>query len=430
MTTSTHAEALRAPTGTHDVMPGESERWIALLGVFASLVEKAGFGLIHTPLFEDVRLFRRGVGTETEVVGKEMYEFEDKGGRAMALRPEGTASVVRAVIQHHPTMPFKAWYATPTFRYERPQAGRYRQHHQVGVEVLGISDPDLDVEVLELAVDYLHALGLSGFTLRLNSLGDPACRPAYLDELQCYLTAHVGELCDEHAGKIDANPLRILDCKRETCRSVSAAAPSMADALCAECAKHHDRVRAGLDAHGVAYLNDAALVRGLDYYTRTTFEITIPIEGSELTILGGGRYDGLVAALGGEDTPGIGFGSGIERVLLACDGQGAFAVAPSVPEVFIIDTTDGTIARDVVAKLRRAGIAADRGYGGRSMKSQMKSADRSGAKFALIVGSKEAAAGTITIRDLRGDGTQHEVDASTLVASLAALTTTPKDLHS
>jgi len=420
--TDEHAmEPLRAPTGTHDLMPGASARWVALLGVFASLAERSGFGLIHTPLFEDVRLFRRGVGTETEVVGKEMYEFTDRGGRAMALRPEGTASVVRAFIQHHPIPPFRAWYATPTFRYERPQAGRYRQHHQVGVEVLGVADADVDVEVLALANDYLKGLGLSGYTLRLNSLGDGECRPQYVASLREYLGAQQRSLCDEHQGKIAANPLRILDCKDARCKEVSAAAPTMNDALCADCADHFTRVTAGLDAQNIEYFLDAKLVRGLDYYTRTTFEVTLDLGEGELTILGGGRYDGLVEVLGGAPTPGIGFGSGIERVLLACDRQGVFAVEPPSPLAYVVDTTDGAHARDLVAQLRDEGLFVERAYGNRSMKSQFKTADRSGARFALVIGDREAADGTITIRDLRGGGDQVVVARDTLLTSLREL---------
>ncbi len=399
-------ELLRAPVGTHDLMPGESDRWIALLAMFARHAQLYGYGLIQTPLFEDVRLFKRGVGTETEVVGKEMYEFEDRGGRAMALRPEGTASVVRAFLQARPTPPFRAWYAAPIFRYERPQAGRYRQHHQVGVEVLGISDPDVDVEVLGLAIDYLTGLGLQGFTLRLNSLGDGACRPQYLEALKAYLHDHERELCDVHAEKIDRNPLRILDCKTESCRSVSVSAPSMADALCDDCATHFERVTEGLEAGGISFLLDKRLVRGLDYYTRTCFEVTFDLGDGELTLLAGGRYDGLVEVLGGPPTPGIGFGSGIERVLLACDQQGVFDIPSKSPVVYVVDTTDGRAARDLVAEFRAGGIEAERGYGNRSMKSQFKTADRSGARFAVVIGERELEAGTVTIRDLRGDDEQ------------------------
>ncbi|MEI6700885.1 MAG: histidine--tRNA ligase [Actinomycetota bacterium] len=399
-------ELLRAPVGTHDLLPGDSDRWIALLGLFAHHAHLYGYGLIQTPLFEDVRLFKRGVGTETEVVGKEMYEFEDRGGRAMALRPEGTASVVRAFLQAHPTPPFRAWYAAPIFRYERPQAGRYRQHHQVGIEVLGISDPDVDVEVLSLALDYLTGLGLEGFTLRLNTLGDGACRPQYLENLKAYLHAHEEELCDEHAKKIDRNPLRILDCKTEACRSVSVEAPSMLHALCDDCDVHFKRVTEGLEARGISFLLDQRLVRGLDYYTRTAFEVTLDLGDGELTLLGGGRYDGLVEVLGGPPTPGIGFGSGIERVLLACDRQGVFTVSPSAPLVYVVDTTDGRAARDLVAELRAGDIGTERAYGNRSMKSQFKTADRSGARFAIVIGERELEAGTVTIRDLRGGGEQ------------------------
>ena len=406
---------LRAPIGTHDVLAPESARWLALLRTFETCATTAGFSMVHTPIFEDVRLFRRGIGDATEVVGKEMYEFTDRGGRQLALRPEGTASVVRAFLQHRPPVPYKAWYATPAFRYERPQAGRFRQHHQVGIEVLGIADADVDVEVLTLASTYLDQLGLTGYTLRLNTLGDPQCRPAYLEDLRRYLTAHRDQLCEEHGPRFERNPLRVLDCKTEACRAVSEDAPKLAEHLCEACAAHFARVREGLDLAGITYQLDAALVRGLDYYTRTTFEYTLELpDAGELTILGGGRYDGLVAALGGPETPGIGFGSGIERVLLACDGLGVFEVAPPAVEVFCVDTTDGRVARDLVAMPRRRGVRAERAYEGRSMKSQLKAADRSGATLALLVGPTELEGGSVTIRNLR-DGMQWSVASEVVV---------------
>ena len=411
----------RAPTGTHDVLWPQSARWEALLAAFADQVERAGYGLAHTPVFEDVRVFRRGIGASSEVVGKEMYEFEDRGGRTLALRPEGTAPMVRAWVQHRPPLPWKAWYATPAFRYERPQAGRYRQHHQLGVEALGPADPDLDVEVIVLADRFFRSLGLAAFSLRINSMGDPACRPAYLALLTEHLAARRSELCDEHAERLEANPLRALDCKRDSCRTATDGAPGLADHLCPACDDHFARVRAGLDALGVPYALDHRLVRGFDYYTRTTFEFASgALESAQNGIGGGGRYDGLVEMLGGPPTPGIGIGIGIERLLLACDAEGVFPVAPVPLDAFVVDTTDGAAARDLTAELRAAGLSADRAFDGRSMKAQFKAADRSGARLVLIVGPDEAASGTVSLRPLQGGGEQVVVARDQVVAAVAA----------
>ncbi len=411
--------AARAPTGTHDVLYPESTRWEALLAAFAAQVEAAGYGLAHTPIFEDVRVFRRGTGEGSDVVGKEMYEFEDRGGRALALRPEGTAPLVRAYVQHRPPLPWKAWYATPAFRYERPQAGRYRQHHQLGVEVLGVEDADLDVEVVWLADRFYRTLGLSSFDLRINSMGDAVCRPAYLDLLRGYLADRREELCPEHRDRLGANPLRVLDCKRDDCRRATADAPPLIDHLCEPCRAHFDRVRTGLATLDVPYQIDNRLVRGFDYYTRTTFEFSsTALESAQNGIGGGGRYDGMVEMLGGPPTPGIGFGLGIERILLACDAEGVFAVDPVPLDAFVVDTTGGGAARDLTAELRRSGLRADRAFDGRSLKSQMKAADRSGARVALIVGPDELAAGTVTVRPLRGDGEQRLVRQADVVEAV------------
>ncbi len=311
---------------------------------------------------------------------------------------------MRAYVQHRPPVPFKAWYVAPNFRYERPQAGRFRQHHQVGVEALGTEDPDLDVEIVALAWSVARDLGLTQVDLLLNSLGDDACRPAYLDALRAFLAETAGELCDEHRERFADNPLRVLDCKRPACRDATDAAPRMVDHLCDACAVHFDRVCRGLDLLGVPYRIEPRLVRGLDYYTRTTFELAASaLDSAQNAVGGGGRYDKLAEALGGPPTPGIGFGMGIERLLLACDAEGVFPVPDGPVEVFVVDTADGTgtAAVGLTAALREAGIGADRAFDGRSMKSQFKSADRSGAKLALVVGEREAADGTVTLRDLR-----------------------------
>jgi histidyl-tRNA synthetase len=402
--------SFRAPKGTQDVLPPESARWEALLATFAGLARRYGYGLVQSPMFEDLGVFQR-IGEGTDVVTKEMYDFVDKGDRHLALRPEGTASVARAFVEHHPPTPWKVWYATPAFRYERPQAGRLRQHHQVGVEAIGSADPDLDVEVIALGVDLLRTLGLRRFRLVLNSMGTPADRATYAGVLQAWLRSRLGDLAEDDREKVESHPLRVLDSKREATRAVLADAPLMADSLDAASIAHGERVQAGLRALGLEFTVDPTLVRGLDYYTHTLFELQSDALGNaQSTLLGGGRYDGLIEQLGGPPTPGIGFGCGIERVLLTCDAEGVFPGPAARVDCFVVDTT-GDAAVRLVQTLRDAGIAADRGYDARSMKAQMKAAARSGARLALIVGDDELAAGTVTVRDLEaGEQTAVPVD--------------------
>ncbi len=404
--------SFRAPTGTRDILPPESARVIALVARFAELCRRAGYGLVLSPLFEDVAVFRRSAGEESEVVKDEMYEFADKGGRALALRPEGTASVVRAYVQHRPPLPWKTWYVTPAFRYERPQAGRYRQHHQLGVEVLGTEDPDCDVEVIALLHDFLRALGLERLELKINSMGDAVCMPTYRAALVAYLGQHQSGLCPEHKERWRRNPLRVLDCKKAGCQQVRVGVPRLADWLCEPCRMHFARVRAGLDAIGIAWRIDDFLVRGFDYYTRTTFEFAaLALDAAQNAVGGGGRYDGLAEQLGGPRTAGIGFGCGIERVLLACDAEGALGDLGGAVEVFVVDLTGGGAARDLTHVLRRAGIGAERAFDARSMKAQLKLADRSGARLAAIVGASELESATVTLRDLRADQRRQSVVA-------------------
>lgn len=401
----------RTPIGTRDILPPESARWEALLACFAQIVGSAGYGLVISPLFEDVEVFQR-VGASTDVVRKEMYQFTDKGGRELALRPEGTASIVRAFVQHRPPTPWKTWYAAPSFRYERAQAGRYRQHHQGGIEVLGTDDPDVDVEVMALAWDFFSRLGLQLVTLKLNSLGDGTCRPVYRSALRSFLLERADQLCDEHQARWEENPLRVLDCKKPECVAATADAPHQLDFLCEPCTQHFSRVKAGLDALQVPFVIDPRLVRGLDYYTRTTFEFAgRALVSAQNALGGGGRYDGLVEEMGGPPTPGIGFGIGIDRTLLACDAEGVFTAAEVAHrlDAFVVDFAGGSLARDLTALLRRAGVRVDRAFGGRSPKSQFKSADRSGARLALIVGPDEAASGQVKIKDLRAASGTPEV---------------------
>jgi histidyl-tRNA synthetase len=342
------------------------------------------------------------IGEATDVVTKEMYDFEDKGGRRIALRPESTASVVRAFVQHRPTTPWKTIYLGPQFRYEAPQAGRFRQFHQVGAEVLGTLDADADVEVMALLDRFYRSLGLQQFRLRLNTLGDRSDRLVYGEVLRSYFSSRASELSEQSRLTLARNPLRVLDSKRPEDAAVVEAAPRSVDHVSEEAAAHFERVQAGLKALGVSVELDPRLVRGLDYYTRTTFEFASDaLDGAQNALGGGGRYDGLSEELGGPPAPAIGFAAGVERILLACDAEGVFAAPASAVKVFVVDTTGGAEALALTFALRNSGIACDRAFDGRSMKSQMKAADRSGATVALIVGSQERDAGVVTVRTLR-----------------------------
>jgi histidyl-tRNA synthetase len=411
---------LRHPPGTFDVLPADSGPWERLVIEFARVVEAAGYGLIITPTFEDLAVFQR-VGESTDVVRKQMYDFDDKGGRRIALRPEMTASIARAFIEHRPQTPWKAWAVGSTFRYERPQAGRYREFHQVDVEAIGSADPDLDVEVIALGSEFYDAIGLTRRELLMNSLGDSVCRPAYCELLLAYLRDHQDQLCEEHQTRLEDNPLRVLDCKRPECQDVIAGAPRQLDHLCEPCQTHFARVRSGLDALEIPYTIDSRLVRGLDYYTRTTFEyIAGDLESAQNAVGGGGRYDGLVKALGGPDTPAVGFALGIDRILLAGEGKGLASRLDEARrlDAFVVDFAGGTTARDLTAQLRAAGLRADRSFDDRSPRAQFKAADRSGARVAVVIGPEEAAAGTAGIKDLLDGGDQVTVPQAELVEAI------------
>ncbi|MCB0957463.1 MAG: histidine--tRNA ligase [Ilumatobacter sp.] len=400
--------------GMRDILPPESARWRRFVEVFAQVCESAGYGQVIPPLLEDLGVFQR-IGDATDVVSKEMYDFEDKGGRHVALRPELTASVCRAFVQHKPVVPWKVWYAGSMFRYEKPQRGRYRQFDQVGIEVLGADDPYLDVEVIALGWEFYKALGLQQVNLLVNSLGEPDDRARYVAALTAHFEANLDALSPESRVTLQKNPLRVLDSKREQDAPLVAAAPHIADFYSAESAAHFEGVQAGLRALGIPFTIDAKLVRGLDYYRRTTFEYQGgTLDSAQNALGGGGRYDGLVESLGGQPTPGVGFALGLDRTLLACEDEGVFSAPPQDVDVFVVDTTGGLEALRLTADLRAAGIRADRAYENRSMKSQMKVADRSGAAVALIVGTNELEEGTVVVRPLR----QHDTDrgAQTAVA--------------
>jgi histidyl-tRNA synthetase len=374
---------------------------------------------VITPLLEDYGVFAR-VGDATDLVQKEMYRFTDLGGRDVALRPEFTAAVCRAFVEHRPATPWKVWCGGPLLRYERPQRGRYRQFDQVNLEVLGSNDPIVDVEVIALGWRFFQRLGLRKLTLLVNSLGTPEERAQYIEALRRYFTDNLAELSDQSVATLTRNPLRVLDSKRPEDAALIAGAPAIADSYGAATAAHFDAVCAGLELVGVPYTIAPRLVRGLDYYVSTTFEFAgETLDSAQNALGGGGRYDGLVEALGGPPTPGIGFALGVDRTLLACDDEGVFEVPANPVDVFVVDTTGGAAALSITEELRAAGISADRAFDGRSMKAQMKAADRSGAATAVIVGDDELAAGTAVVRPLRDDGEQTTVGRTELVERLS-----------
>jgi histidyl-tRNA synthetase len=385
--------------------------------VFAEVVELAGYQHIIPPMFEDLGVFLR-LGESTDVVTKEMYDFEDKGGRRIALRPEQTASVCRAFVEHRPTTPWKVWYGGPNFRYEKPQQGRFRQFDQVGIEALGVDDPLLDAEVIAIASRFYQRIGLEKVELLINTLGDEGDRERYVVALQGYFSAHLDQLSPESQGTLQKNPLRLLDSKRHQDQAVIAGAPSIREFLSPEAAEHFAAVLAALDAMNIAYTLSDRLVRGLDYYRRTTFEfVSTSLTAAHTALGGGGRYDGLVEQLGGPPTSGIGFAIGLDRTLLACDSEAVFPAPPTNVVVFVVDTADGLHATEICHLLRDQNISADRAFDNRSMKAQMKSADRSKASFAVIVGTDEVESGTVIIRPM-GEGKQFSCARTEIVETI------------
>lgn len=403
--------------GTRDILPPHAGRWRQFTAVFADTVESAGYQCVIPPMFEELGVFLR-LGDATDVVTKEMYDFEDKGGRHIALRPEHTAGICRAFAQHRPTTPWKVWYSGSNFRYEKAQAGRYRQFDQVGIEVLGAADPLLDVEVIALGWHFFQALGLRNIELMVNSLGDPSDRAAYIDALRVYLSSNSADLSEEANATLQRNPLRVLDSKRKQDAAVIAAAPTIVEFLSPEAQQHFDAVVNGLNALKIPYRLTPGLVRGLDYYQRTVFEfVSTSLDNAQTAVGGGGRYDGLVEDLGGPATAGVGFALGVDRTLLACDSEEVFLPSAPVIDAFFIDVVDGVTALTLSEQVRAAGFSADRAFDGRSMKSQMKAADRSGAAYAVIVGADESSAQTCTVRHL-ATSEQQTIPQSELVQYL------------
>jgi len=397
----------RAPKGTADMLPDTARVWEHLLLVAQDLFARYGYEPVYSPVFEHTDVFVRGIGEATDIVGKEMYTFEDKGGRSITLRPEGTASVVRAVLEHSLIangQSTKLYYSGPMFRYERPQAGRMRQFWQIGVEALGMADPTADAEVIALMMQFFEDAGLPRERLQLliNSIGDENCRPVYRDTIAQFIRSHAGDLCEECVRRAETNPLRAFDCKNEGCRTVMRQAPQLRDELCDDCAAHYAAVKTDLDAVGVSYIEDPTLVRGLDYYTRTVFEVQAEGLGAQSAIGGGGRYDRLVEVFGGQPTPGLGFALGFERMFLALQAAGVEVPRPEIAEVFVARTVPelATEAFAITQRLRDGEIAAEMDHQGRSLKAQMKVADRLGAQFVVLVGPDEVAAGQVTLRDM------------------------------
>jgi histidyl-tRNA synthetase len=401
-----------------DILPPESARWRQFVAAFAETVTAAGYGQIIPPLLEDIGVFHR-VGEATDIVTKEMYDFVDKGDRHVALRPEQTASVCRAFVQHRPATPWKVWYSGPNFRYERPQRGRYRQFDQVGIEVLGANDPYLDVEVIALGWNFFQRLGLQQVHLHLNSLGEPQDRQNFVAALQTYFSANIEQLSDASKVTLTKNALRVLDSKRPEDFDIIAKAPKISDFYSEAARTHFETVLSGLRTLNIPFTVNEKLVRGLDYYRHTTFEfVGGTLDSAQNAIGGGGRYDGLVEDLGGPATAGIGFALGLDRTLLACDDEGVFASFPANVDVFVVDTTGGNEALVITHQLRNAGISCDRSFENRSMKSQMKAADKSGALVAIIIGSDEVEANAFVLRPLRGEEQQSTIPRSELIPSI------------
>ncbi|MFF2851294.1 histidine--tRNA ligase [Streptomyces sp. NPDC058001] len=414
----------KAPKGTYDLIPPQSAAFLAVRDAIAAPLRNSGYGYIETPGFENVELFARGVGESTDIVTKEMYTLTTKGGDELALRPEGTASVLRAALEANlhkiGNLPVKLWYSGSYYRYERPQKGRYRHFSQVGAEAIGAEDPALDAELIILADQAYRSLGLRNFRILLNSLGDQECRPVYRAALQEFLRGL--DLDEDTRRRIEINPLRVLDDKRDDVQKQLVGVPLLRDYLCDACRAYHDEVRALITAAGVAYEDDPRLVRGLDYYTRTTFEFVHDGLGAQSAVGGGGRYDGLSEMIGGPSLPSVGWALGVDRTVLALEAEGITLELPAATSVFAVPL--GEEARRVlfatVTELRRAGVAADFSYGGRGLKSAMKSANRSGARYTVVAGERDLAEGVVQLKDMES-GEQEAVALDAVVDKLRSL---------
>lgn len=412
---------INIPKGTKDVLPGESVKWHYTEDTLRGLAALYNAHEIRTPVFEHTELFVRSIGDGTDVVSKEMYTFEDKGGRSITLKPEGTAPVARSFVENSldsMSLPLKMYYIIPAFRYERPQAGRLREFHQFGLEVYGATSPYLDLECISFAYEALIKLGLKGVRLHLNSIGCPECRKDYVVALKKYFADKLDVMCDTCKERYERNPLRLLDCKSPVCRSVAAGAPKITEHLCADCRAHHEKLCALLDASGIPYEVDEGIVRGLDYYTRTVFEFVTDELGAQGTVCGGGRYDNLVASIGGKPTGCVGFAMGLERLIMLMEKQGVDFGEERVTAFVMSQTTEyADKCMEIVAELRKNGISADTEMTGRSLKAQFKYADKIRAKYGIVIGGNEIETGKIKIKNL-SDGTEEECDIRDIAARL------------
>lgn len=415
----------KAPKGTTDILPDVARKWQYLERKATELFKNYGYEPVVTPIFEHTDVFTRSIGTSTDIVQKEMYTFEDKGGRSLTLRPEGTAPVIRAFVEHNMNQllqPVKLYYTGPMFRYERPQAGRYRQFWQIGVEAIGSDDPAIDAETILLMINYFKSVGLRELTLLINSMGCENDRPQYIRVLKEFADANREKLCRDCQKRIDLNPLRLFDCKDESCQIVMKDAPKITDYLDEDCRNHFDTVKRYLDMQGISYIIKPELVRGLDYYTKTTFEVVSPLLGAQNAIGGGGRYNKLVEEFGGPPTPGIGFAIGTERLSIAAEKEGAFISIEDKMDVFIAVADKAAEAAAVkhLFAMRGTGISADMDYMGRSLKSQLKYAGKQGFKYTVFLGSKELETGVIAVKDMETGG-QFEIKLSELTEKLSIM---------
>ena len=403
----------QAPKGTRDVLPAESYRWQALESKMRKAAALAGYREVRTPVFEHTELFARGIGDTTDVVQKEMYTFEDKGKRSVTLKPEGTAGAVRCFVEHNlyaEPLPCKMYYLdAPIFRYENPQSGRLREHHQFGMECFGAKEATVDAELILTAYHLLQDLGVSNLSVEINSIGCPNCRPVYHKRLKEFLGERINDMCETCRERFDRNPLRVLDCKEKKCQELTKDAPSMLDLLCDECRDHFAQLQACLDGAGIPYRVNPRIVRGLDYYTKTVFEIVTETPDGKLTVCGGGRYDNLVEQIGDQSIPAVGFGMGLERVLMLLDSEGIEIPKPEWYEVFVTYMGENQQkAFALVQQLRAEGIKADMDHVGRSLKAQFKYANKTGAPVTAVIGDDEAANGTVKLKKM-SDGTEQVV---------------------
>ncbi len=410
---------INIPKGTKDVLPSDSYKWQYVESMARKAAHLYGFREIRTPAFEHTELFTRSIGDDTDVVKKEMYTFLDKGNRSITLKPEGTAPVARSFVENALdalSLPLKMYYITPVFRYENPQAGRLREHHQFGVELYGGDNAALDYEVISLAHTFLSSVGVTGLVLNLNSIGCEKCRGKYNEALKAYLAGKLSEMCPTCKERFEHNPLRILDCKVEGCKKIVEGAPRILDYICDDCKAHMTELESLLKRGGIEYVINQNIVRGLDYYTKTVFEFVTTALGSQGTVCGGGRYNHLVESVGGKPTPCVGFGLGLERLLMLLDSIGVNIENDDRPDIFVISQNQVLTdkCRDVVMMLRKNGIAADTDNTGRSLKAQFRYADKLAAKYVVVIGDTEASTGVVTVKKL-ADGTSEQTTIDNLV---------------